>query len=343
MAIDPFGQTTSYAYNTLNQRVSQTLPEGTVTNFTYDAAGNLLTRAMAGGALDLQQTFDSAGRKLTEALFSGSTSTRQFAYTYYPSTSPFAGLLQTTTAPRSTVTVTYDNFLRPQTITTAGSLSATNTTTSYAYDNRGLATSISQSSVNNAAGPATQVNRTYDGYGSVLSETVTLGGQGISNVSQTWDAAGRRASLNEASSSLPSPLFSYQHRADGLITQVVANNQNYAFGYGDNGLIALRTSPFRSVSIDSRDPVGRILQQTTTVAGTSLMVEDMTWRSNSTLNNYAVSRSGTGAWNESRAYAYNSKGQLLSEGFSPAAGSSSSVAYTFDGNNPGLGIRLDPR
>jgi RHS repeat-associated protein len=340
---DPLGQTTRYSYNTLNQRVSQTLPDGTVTNFTYDTAGDLLTRAMAGGALNLQQTFDSAGRKLTEALVSAGVSTRQFGYSYYPSGSPWAGLLQTTTTPRSTATFAYDNFLRPQTVTTVGSLPAANISTSYAYDNRGLPTSISQSSVNDAAGPPTQVSRAYDGDGNLLSDAVSLGGQLVSNVSQTWDAAGRRASLNEANSSLPSPLFSYQHRADGLVTQVAANNQNYSFGYADNGLITSRASPLRSVSIDSRDSVGRILQQTTSVGSNPLMVEDMTWRGDGTLNTYAVARNGTGAWNESRAYAYNSRSQLVSEGFSPAAGSSSSLAYTFDGSNPGLGVRTDAK
>ena len=336
-------QTTSYAYNGLNQATTQTLPDGTVTTFTYDAAGNLLNRSMAAGSLDLVQTFDNAGRKLTESLNSGTSSTRQFSYAYYPSTSPWAGLLQTTTTPRSTVTVTYDDFLRPQNITTVGALPATNTTTAYAYDNRGLATSISQSSGSNAAGAPTQVTRGYDGYGNVISEAVTLGGQSISNVAQTWDAAGRRSSLNEASSSLPAPLFAYQHRADGFVSQVTANGQNYTFAYGDNGLVTSRTNPFLSVTIDSRDPVGRILQQTTTVNGATTMVEDMTWRNNSTLGSYSVEHSGAGAWNEARAYAYNSRGQLVSEGFSPESGVSNSVAYTFDGSNPGLGVRTDAK
>jgi RHS repeat-associated protein len=342
-ATDQLNQTTLYSYNALNQATSQTLPDGTVTSFTYDAAGNLLNRGMAGGALDLEQTFDSAGRKLTEALYVGSASTRQFAYAYYPATSPWAGLLQTVTAPRDTVTATYDDFLRPQTVTTSGALPETNTITNYAYDNRGLATSISQNSTNNAAGPATQISRTYDGYGSLLTDTVTLGGQSVSSVSQTWDAAGRRASLNEAGSTLPAPLFSYQHRADGLLTQVTANSQNYVFSYTDNGLLVSRTNPFRTLSIDSRDPVGRILQQTNAVAGASAMVEDMIWRANSTLSNYAVTHNGTGAWNESRSYAYNARGQLVNEGYSPASGVSNTLVYTFDGNNPGLGVRTDAK
>ena len=73
------------------------------------------------------------------------------------------------------------------------------------------------------------------------------------------------------------------------------------------------------------------------------MVEAMTWRGDSTLNTYSVTRSGTGAWNESRAYTYNSRGQLLSEGFSPAPSLSDTLTYVFDGNTPGVGVRTDAK
>ncbi len=68
---------------------------------------------------------------------------------------------------------------------------------------------------------------------------------------------------------MPAPLFAYQHRADGLLTQVTANSQSHGFGYADSGLLTTRTNPFRTLSIDSRDPAGRILQQTTTVGGSA--------------------------------------------------------------------------
>lgn len=340
---DPLNRTTSYSFNALDQAISQTLPDTTVTNFTYDAAGNLLTRAMAAGTLTHEQTYDNAGRKLTERLYSGGTNTRQFGYSYYPSGSPWAGLLQTVTAPRDMITTTYDDFARPQSVATAGSLAETNGTTTYAYDRRGLAISISQSSVGDAAGPATQVNRTYDGYGQLLAEAVAIAGTTVSSVTQTWDAAGRRASLNEAGSTLPAPLFGYQHRADGLLAQVAANNQNYGFSYADSGMLTTRTNLFRAASIDARDAAGRILGQTTAVGAASAMVETMSWRADSTLNTYAVTRIGADAWNEARAYSYNSRGQLVSEGFAPAVGASASLTYLFDGNNPGLGVRTDAK
>jgi RHS repeat-associated protein len=340
---DSVGNTTSFAYNGLNQRISQTLPDGTVTNFSFDPSSNLLNRSMAGGSLDLIQTFDSEGRRLTEKLFSSSATTRQFSYSYYPANNAWAGRLQSVVGPRSTSTISYDSFLRPQNITMAGALAETNISTVYSYDNRGLVTSISQNSVNNAAGPATQLTRTYDGYGKILNEVVTSGGSSMSNVSQTWDAAGRRSTLNEAGSTLPSPLFAYQNLADGHVSQVTADNVSYGFSYADNGLLTARTNPFRTVSIGSRDAQGRVLQQTNAVAGATAMQETMTWRANSTVSNYSVNRVGLGSWNESRAYAYNSRGQLVSEGASPAAGNPVTMAYTFDGNSPGMGVRVDAK
>lgn len=340
--IDQLGQATSYAYNGLDQVSSQTLPDGTVTTFTYNAAGNMLTRGMAGGALTHQQTYDNAGRKLTEQLATTGSSTRSYNYSYYTSGAS-VGLLQTVTGPRNTVTTTYDDFLRPNTVTTAGALDETNGTTSYAYDRRNLVTSISQSSTDDAAGPATVVNRDYDGYGQLVSETVTVGGDSHSSVTQTWDAAGRRSSLDEGSASPADPLFAYQYRADGRMTRATAGGDNYDFGYGNNGLLTGRTNPFRALAIDTRDAVGRITQQTASVGGSAALVETMTWRNNGTLATYAADRTGTGSWDETRAYTYNARGQLLSEGFSPAAGQSDVMTYAFDGGTTKLGIRLDAK
>jgi len=342
-ATDALGQTTGYTYNALNQLIAQALPDGTVTAFTYDTAGDLLTRAMANGTLTHEQTYDNAGRKLTERLYSGSTTTRQYAYSYYPVGSSAPGLLATVTGGRSTATTAYDDFLRPQSVTTSGSAPEVNGTISYAYDRRGLVLSVTQTSVSGAAGPDTQVSRSFDGYGQILTEIVTVGGSTYSGVMQTWDAAGRRASLSDAYSTLPAPLFAYQHRADGLLAQVAVNNQNYNFAYADSGLITSRTNPFRSLSVNTRDAVGRILDQTQVVSGTSVLVEDMFWRANSTLSSYTATRTGTGVWNETRLYSYSNRDQLLSEGFSPAANVTSALNYVFDGNSPGLGVRLDAK
>ncbi len=64
------------------------------------------------------------------------------------------------------------------------------------------------------------------------------------------------------------------------------------------------------------------------------------WRGDSTQGAYTANRTGTGAWNETRAYTYDSRGHVTSESFAPSATSTAALTYVFDGNNAGgLGQR----
>ncbi len=349
---DALGQATNYGYNALNQLTSETSPDGAFTQFNPDPAGNLLSRTMPGGQLAQSQTFDGAGRITSESLSNGANSTRNYSYKYYQLGSPWVGLLYTKTGPRDTVTYTYDNFLRPATVTTAditgGTFPATNSSTIYGYDNRGNVKSIAQSS----AGLSTSIGRTFDGYSQLITETVAIGSVNYANIAQTWDAAGRRVSLNEASSSLlnPSnPLFVYNYQADGLLTNVAApgnlgsgvSGLNYRFAYGDNGLLTSRTNPFRVLTIDSRDLVGRVTHETATVNGAATFIDSMHYRADGTMDTYAVGRAD--GWNETRNYSYDSRGQLVSEGFSPVPNVPNVLNYAFDGGTPGIGLRTDAK
>jgi YD repeat-containing protein len=58
-------QATSYAYDALNQLVSQTAPDGTVSQFTYDNVGNLISSVKAAGTAEVRTInarFDRQGR-----------------------------------------------------------------------------------------------------------------------------------------------------------------------------------------------------------------------------------------------------------------------------------------
>ena len=339
---DKLNLTTTYAYwGTSDLLFTETKPDTSVTTHYYNDANLEILRRSNQATLSHEETYDAAGRRVTERIYGLDGSVmRSFTYGYYATGTPFAGLLQTIAGPRSTRTITYDDFMRMQSLADAGSLAETNGATSYTYDRRGLVTAVNQSSTGNAAGPATQVSRTFDGYGQMLTETVTVAGSTQSNVTQTWDAAGRRASLTEAGATLSSPLFAYQYQADGALTQVTANSQNYDFAYGDNGLITSRTSPYRIRAITSRDPAGQVLLSSTTVGGSSVMGETMTWRNDGTIASYGLTQTGANGSNESRPYTYDARGQLLSEGFSLAPGQSSTLSYTFDAYPTLLGIRL---
>ncbi|MCK9589510.1 MAG: hypothetical protein M0Q93_09140, partial [Terrimicrobiaceae bacterium] len=56
---------------------------------------------------------------------------------------------------------------------------------------------------NHSKSNAKRGTRVPDAYGHTASETVTLGGNATSSISQTWDAAGRRESLNTGSGFQP--------------------------------------------------------------------------------------------------------------------------------------------
>jgi RHS repeat-associated protein len=169
-------------------------------------------------------------------------------------------------------------------------------------------------------------------------------GSAFASVSQTWDAAGRRATLDEAGAAPTAPLFSYTYQADGQLTKVAAatsaTTHAVNFAYADTGLLTSRTNPWRTLNVTTRDAVGRIRSQSTTVASSVVMAETTSFFANGTLDTYGLTRVGATAWDETRAYTYNSRGQVTSEGVTPAAQLPLALNFQFDqGATAGLGIR----
>ncbi len=358
---DELGRTTAYAYDSLNHLDLQILPDGSQTTFVNDAAGNLLQRQMPGGTV-WKATYDTAGRQLTEELDApgGTPATRQYGYAYYAS-GPNVGKLQTTTAPGVSHVTAYDNFLRVASVTSTGSLPTQSLQRQYTYDRRGLLLSVAQSSPAGGtnAPPATQVQRLYDGYSQLYDEQVYLGGGIFSHLGQTWDAAGRRATMGRgglvaAQGSGAGAARSFGYRADGMLTGLGwvgagGTAQSAAYGFLDNGLPDTRTGPWRSWSVAQRDGRDR---PTIEVTDTGLsgwgepMRELLSWRADSTLSYYNAIRNlgpalGGSNWTEARPYTYDTRGHLLTEGFAPAAGQQAAFNYAFDfGATPGdLGRR----
>lgn len=342
---DALNRTTTTTHDALGHLATLALPDGPTTTTIHDAAGGLLERRMPSpqGLLVAKTIYDTAGRPTSSRLLNGASETRVYGHTYYPAThATWAGLPKDTTDPRGIVrTQTYDDFLRPLALTTEGPTPETDTTTTYAYDLRHRLTSATQTYADPATGPPTSVTRTPDAYGHLTAETVNLDGATHSSLAQTWDAAGRRHRLTPASAALGDYVFT--HRADGRLTQVAATPFTAHFTFGDNGLLTSRTNPLRNLTVDLRDTSGRILTQTTAVNGTTVMLESQTWRDDGTLEYYGVTREGAGVWDESRDYGYNTRGQLTSEGFSPAPAATAALEHTFDHGVVGLGVRTDAK
>ncbi|MBS0631903.1 MAG: hypothetical protein JSS11_08320 [Verrucomicrobia bacterium] len=345
---DEMGRTTRHAYDALGQLKQDELSDGTTTVYAYDAAGNRISRAMANGQLLSSAVFDNAGRMTSAKLQPayGAAATRQFGYSYYPVGNIWAGLPWQTTDPRGTVfTTTYDAFLRPYTVTSDGTGSETDQTTTYLYDKRGLPLSITQISADSVACPSTVVTRGYDDYGQIIDEQTTIAGVLKTHLTQTWDAAGRRHSLDKGagitslgSGAGISRIFGY--RADGALGNVTVGGQSFDFGYQDNGLLSSRSGAGWAFAVQSRDARGRITGAATTVSGGTPLIESLGWRDDSKITSYSIQRQGAGTWNESRAYSYTDRGQLAAESYVNAVGASQSLTYQFDGNTTGgLGVR----
>lgn len=350
-AMDEVGNVTSYTYDALNRRNTETLPAtaGSVaatTTFVYDEMGNVLQRRMPGGNVQ-ESGYDNAGRKTSEELRNGDTVTRQFGYSYYPAGMPFVGRLETVSDARGvTLTSVYDDFMRPQTVSASGAAPEQCQSTTYIYDRRGLVTEADQAYVDPGTGPSTTVSRSYDGYGQLAGEMVRLSGTTVSQWSQTWNAGAQRTALNwqlTAQGAGAGSSYNYAYRADGLLSKVTSAGTPYRFTYGDNGLLSKRANPWRTENV-VRDARGRVSNRSEVVGAEMPLSETASRYNNSQLRRYTAMRDGNGVWNETKNYEYYSTGHLLVEQYMPVMSGTWEALYLYDNaqetaQGPLLGVR----
>jgi RHS repeat-associated protein len=321
--------TNGWTYDALNRVQTETSKDGATTTYGYDALGDVASRAMPGG-LTWSATYFNDGRIATEQETGASLSDRSMTYSYYGSGSPFVGKLDTVTDGRGTTrTNSYDAFLRLASVGSTGSSAQQQTLTTYQYDLRNLLTSVSQSFNSGTTGPATTVARSYDSYGRVVGENISVASNAFTGVSQTWDLAGRRSSLN-LSSGLG---LGFAYQADGLLTAADGSS----FGYANSGLLLGRTNSSRSYTVNQRDGVGRILQATTSAGILTLLTENLSWLNNGQLSGYTAAR---GDFTDSRNYGYSVLARRVSqESFNVASGQKLTNNYSVDeGQTGGLGV-----
>jgi YD repeat-containing protein len=171
-------------------------------------------------------------------------------------------------------------------------------------------TSVAQSFASPSTGPPTLVTRSYDGYGHIRTETVSIDGSVQSQFNQTWDGSGNRASLASALAAQGSGAglaTNYAYQADGLVKQTSVAGNSFNFNYDASGLLTSRQNSWRTQTITQRDALGRVLKEQDTVGGGTPLSEAQTWLGRSERSNYTATRDGAGAWNESRDYSYNGR------------------------------------
>ena len=298
--------TASQAFDGLNRPTSKSDRDNAITTYAFDPMGDLTNRTMPGG-LQWQAIYNNAGQALQDRII-GTTGvgTRTNTYTYYSSGSPFAGLLQTKTDNRGLIsTYNYDDWLR-QTSILRTTFNYNHVDTFWSYDPRGYATNITEQYTGNDTGADPKVvSRTFDAYGQLSSETVTVNGAAFSSASQNWDAAGRRTGLgiNEAS-------YQFASRADGALTYASDTTGSGSYSYDTAGLLTSRIVGNRSTSISSRDGEGRPLSITNTVNTLSALTESLTWSGDGLLATHTLTRSD---FTDSRAYSYATLSRRLAQ------------------------------
>lgn len=290
--------TARYVHDGLGRVVSKTDRDGAVTTYAFDAAGNPTNRVMPGG-LQWQAAYNSAGQLLRDwNLGAGSSAmTRSNSYLYFNSGSPYAGHLLSKTDGRGvTCTYSYDNWLREVAEVYTGTLPEQNLTTTFQYEPRGYVTNYSEQFATNTTGPATIVARTYDVYGQLATESVNGGPVAYSDT-QTWDVAGRRTQFNVGNTAN----YGFAWRSDFTMAAFLAPNGTGLYGFDTAGLLTNRTATIRSATITARDGEGRPLNLTTTVNGSTVLTESLSWLGDGLLATHTLADAN---FNDYRSYAY---------------------------------------
>ncbi|MBP7826889.1 MAG: hypothetical protein KA236_10105 [Verrucomicrobia bacterium] len=311
-------------YDSLNRVSLRMELDGALTGFSYDGLGNVTNRSMPND-LQWQATYNSAGQMLTENDRNGAQTTRSTVYSYYPAGNAWAGLLKTVTDGRNvTRTNSYDQFLRVATVTTTGPQAEQQMTLAWNYDVRGLLTNATLAFASTTGGPATRIERRYNAYTLLTSDFGFADNVELTYLGQGWDVAGRRTAIGG---------MGFQYRADGLMSGMNGGT----FGYGDNGLLTGRTNAFRSLTVNQRDGVGRLLQTTTRVGTSTALTESWVWTGDGLPTTYTATRSD---FTDTRRFGYGAyHRRLTNESLTLASGQTATNFYTFDnGTAGGLGV-----
>ena len=326
---------TNYVRNWRGDVVTETRPGGVVVGYLPDAAGNILQRNMPGG-LSEQAQYDTAGRQQWSKLMQGVSTTRLVNYAYRPPFHPWVGLLYAATDPRGIVTrTTYDEALRVATVSSTGPDAEDAVSRTLGYNERDQLTSLAETGFNGT----TQVTRSIDGYGAIVSEQISIDSVQQSGLVQSFDATGRRTQLTGAG---PTRAFAYD--AAGAMTGTTVNGQSYLASFGTNGLLTTRSNPYRVVTVSGRDVLGRPIDRRTTVSGALALYEYAPtvidhrgfvppWNGIDKLNNLSSTRSGLGGGSDNRYYEYDFSGRLVSEKSMPRPSANEEERFYYDGGS----------
>lgn len=334
-ATDRMGHTTLFSHDGLGRIESKTISENgspRTESFGYDPLGNLVSHGLPTGLMETN-AHDIAGRLVfSELVAPDGTRSERREFAYHPPANPGAGLVSTITDALGVIrSIAYDALGRPVSETASGPLPQHAFARAFTYDRRGLATEISETT----SSSLTTLSRSFDPYGHIASESVTLDGETIAAFAQSWDAAGRRTRLE---ASAPEPFsWDFAHRPDGLLASATAASFGVEYAFSDAGLLIGRFGPSAHEVIE-RDPVGRLRSRRYEHAGTPFYAESgFGWNADGTLA--GVETTGGPSPGEF-GFDHDDRGRILRE---RQTGAPAFAHYDHGYDAGGLGIRIASR
>ncbi len=280
---DPLGGVTTYTYTAQGQtftnpataeQVSFTFYElarvdradGSHEEYTYDAAGNMLTEVDRAGETRTF-TYNGRGQVLTETNAAGGVAT---------STYDADGTLATTTdSDLGTTTYAYDGFKRLTTVTHPGAV-----TTLLAYDLADRLTSVTDENGNATA-------FTYDANGNLTrvtdpaAETTDYTYDLMDRLTQVTDRRGKTSTDDYdsmerlVSTTDPNALeTTYTYDPRGWRTGTTLGGVTWQTGYDDEGVASSSTTPLGHLSQQQTDALGQVVGLTDPLAATTALTRD---------------------------------------------------------------------
>jgi YD repeat-containing protein len=267
--------TVQYTYDSDENVVSQTDPDGTVTSNTYDKCGRLLSSTKGGASVS--QTYDKVGNTATytDALGNKTSYSYNAAGKVLKSTDALGGTTYNkyNLSGDLILTVSPENYKEN---TADFALSRTE----YNYDNMGRETSCIQTYYDNAEKQwvsFTQYSSVYDAGGNTIAQTDALG----NTSSYTYDLSGNASSYTDAL------------------------GNKYLFTYDALGRKISQTDPDGTVTSFEYDGNGKTVRQTVSAGGKTMTVS----AAYDLLGNQL---SATDANGNTTAYTYNGLGNIKS-------------------------------
>ena len=296
---DGEGKTTRQKYDKFNRLVEKTLPDSTVLKYDYDLDSNMVACWLPNDTV-WKASYDTMGRKCSEERRAGNKSSERWEYIYQN------GYLVEKKDPMQRIhsyqydshgRVTYDSIGDWQRI--------------YSYDERGLLASVEQQKKNTPSSTS-RIDRTYDQFGRIETESVYLNSNLVQYTEQSWTPSTRTLKAGNHRRD-----FTYQN---GQLTRVTTDGVDLTYIYALDGSLQQKITPLSTTTLRYNTSALPTKITTDHIDGTREQM--LSWTNSGKIASFTTEE-------QQKEYTYSLRGYLQNE---------NSDVYEFDFGKLGAGV-----